>query len=215
MLRYELEDSLSFLLERAPRDNVSPRFSGTVYCPGTRWHERAHQLMASMGLSRLDVLSLSTDHCLHRLLLKFRFRQSGHFIATVEVFSCCQYLWVGSRDAKANPVDHRRDRIKLSDAAVGRSLRSIRDYRQCANLVRERTLLVDPVPARVSMASPAPMKCIPFPLLRKSNRYLACGTPFLSYAEFCRHTLGASVYGAFEEAQTASTWHFSPERHEV
>ena len=40
------------------------------------------------------------------------------------------------------------------------------------------------------------MKSIPFPLLRKSNRYLACGTPFLRYAEFCRHTLGASVYGA-------------------
>ena len=28
------------------------------------------------------------------------------------------------------------------------------------------------------------MKSIPFPLLRKSNRYLACGTPFLRYAEF-------------------------------
>ena len=103
----------------------------------------------------------------------------------------------------------------MSDAAVGRSRRSIRDYRQCVNLVRERILLVDPVPARVSMASPAPMKSIPFPLLRKSNRYLACGTPFLRYAEFSRHTLGASVYGAFEEAQIASTWHFSPERHEV
>ena len=32
-------------------------------------HEQAHKLMSSMALSRLDVLDLSTDHCLHRLLL--------------------------------------------------------------------------------------------------------------------------------------------------
>ena len=33
-------------------------------------HEQAHKLMSSMALSRLDVLGLSTDHCLHRLLLR-------------------------------------------------------------------------------------------------------------------------------------------------
>ena len=40
----------------------------TVRCPEVRWHERAHGLMASMGLYRLDGLSLSTDHCVRRLL---------------------------------------------------------------------------------------------------------------------------------------------------
>ena len=34
----------------------------TVRCPGVRWHEQAHRLMASMGLSRLDDLSLWTQY---------------------------------------------------------------------------------------------------------------------------------------------------------
>ena len=55
----------------------------------------------------------------------------------------------------------------------------------------------------------------PVSLAPQVQRYLACGAPFLRYAEFSRHTFGASVYGALEEAQTASAWHFSPERHEV
>ena len=68
--------SLVFTPERAVQDNVSPCFSGcsrpehaTVRSPGGCRHERAHRLMASMGLSRLDVRSLSTEHCLPLLLL--------------------------------------------------------------------------------------------------------------------------------------------------
>ena len=43
-------------------------------------------------------------------------------------------VWVRSRDAKGYPVGPRRETIKLSDAAVGRSLRSVRDSQQCADL---------------------------------------------------------------------------------
>ena len=55
--------------ERAVQDNVSPCFSGCsrpehsrVRCPGVSRHEQAHRLMASMGLSRLDDLSLCTEY---------------------------------------------------------------------------------------------------------------------------------------------------------
>ena len=57
------------LPERAVQDNVSPCFSGCsrpehsrVRCAGGCRHERAHRLMASMGLSRLDDLSLRTQY---------------------------------------------------------------------------------------------------------------------------------------------------------
>ena len=55
--------------ERAVKVNVSPCFSGcsrpehsTVRCAGGCRHERAHRLMASTGLSRLDDLSLWTQY---------------------------------------------------------------------------------------------------------------------------------------------------------
>ena len=55
--------------ERAVQDNVSPCFSGCsrpehsrVLRAGGCRHERAHSLMASMGLSRLDDLSLWTQY---------------------------------------------------------------------------------------------------------------------------------------------------------
>ena len=61
---------LYFSPERALHDNVSPCLfwlvcrpeHSTVRCAGGCRHERAHRLMASMGLSRLDDLSLWTQY---------------------------------------------------------------------------------------------------------------------------------------------------------
>ena len=61
---------LYFSPERALHDNVSPCLfwlvcrpeHSTVRCAGGCRHERAHRLMASMGLSRLDDLSLWTPY---------------------------------------------------------------------------------------------------------------------------------------------------------
>ena len=78
----------------------------TVRCAEGRLHEQGHKLMASMGLSRLDDLSLWTKHCLRRFLpwapvikLYSRLlRELGLFSGFLTVFTtpgCQLVLWPG------------------------------------------------------------------------------------------------------------------------
>ena len=101
-------------------------------------HERAHKLMASMAFSRLDVLG-------YRQITVFTvsFSETGPAVqvSTERSISLRQSKCslvantFGSEVVthEAYPVDPRWETIKLSDAAVGRSLRSVRDSRQCAD----------------------------------------------------------------------------------
>ena len=245
---------LYFSPERALHVNASPCLfwlvcrpeHSTVRCAGGCRHERAHRLMASMGLSRLDDLSLWTQHS--RTARDTASSSSLISPRLLQVYLAIAFpLYIGRALSLAPVVESilfrpPACRFGQSGCVRGRSTSSViwrgsevltqrhicgsppgedQVVRRCRQTTisfysrlstmrksgRERTLLVDPVLARVSMASPAPMKSIPFPLLRKSNRHLACGTPFLRYPEFCRHTLGTSVYVAFEYIyQLRSAW---------